>query len=206
MQYLCCEMQAASIISRGAIGLFAAYTAGFVAATNEGGGKMPLGECANRHMYNKDKYGDTCPICGLVSRKSMEEGKTKEEIEAMLKVPVDKYACAWLVCIDGINKGRSYPIHPGKNFLGSGDGMDIQILGDEKVDRYRHAVLAYDNKTLRTTLLPGESVGLVYLENAAVYAPKELDAYTKIEVGGSRFIFVPFCGDSYQWGGDGDKP
>jgi hypothetical protein len=151
-------------------------------------------------MYNKDKYGDTCPVCGLVSRKSKEEGKTKEEILAMLKIPESKYVCAWLVCIEGINKGRSYPIHPGKNFLGSGDDMDIQVLGDDRVDRYRHAVFAFDDKSLKTTLLPGESVGLVYLENAAVYVPKVLDAQAKIEVGESRFVFVPFCSDSFQWG------
>ena len=160
---------------------------------------MPLGECANKHMYNRDKYGDTCPICGLVSRKSKEEGKSKEEIEAMLKVPQDKYICGWLVCIEGINKGRPYLIHQGKNFLGSGDDMDIQILGDDKVDRYRHAVLAFDGKTLKTTLLPGESVGLVYLENEAVYAPTSLYSKAKIEVGASKFLFVPFCDDTYCW-------
>ena len=166
---------------------------------------MPLGKCANKHTYNKDKYGDTCPICGLVSRKANEEGKTKEEIEAMLKCPEDKYVCAWLVCIDGINKGRSYPIHPGKNFIGSGDDMDIQILGDDTVDRYRHTVLVFDEKTQKTTLLPGESVGLVYWESSAVYAPKVLDAYAKIEIGGCRFMFAPFCGDCFQWGNKGDK-
>lgn len=160
---------------------------------------MPLGECANRHMYNRDKYGDTCPVCGLVSRKAKEDGKTKEEVEAMLKVPEEQYVCAWLVCIEGVNKGRSYPIHPGKNFLGSGDDMDIQILGDNKVDRYRHGVLVFDGKTLKTTLLPGESQGLVYLESNAVYAPKTLEAFAKIEVGDARLMFVPFCGESFGW-------
>lgn len=163
---------------------------------------MPLGECANKHMYNRDKYGDTCPICGLVSRKSKEDGKTKEEIEAMLKLPQDKYVCAWLVCTEGINKGRSYAIHPGKNFLGSGDDMDIQILGDDKVDRYRHAILAFDNKTQKTTLLPGESVGLVYLENAAVYSPQVLQTSAKIEIGESKLMFIPFCGDKFEWSAD----
>jgi len=160
---------------------------------------MPLGKCANKHTYNQDKYGDTCPICGLVSRKAKEEGKTKEEIEAMLKLPEEKYVCAWLVCIEGINKGRSYPIHPGKNFLGSGDDMDIQILGNDKVDRYRHATLAFDDKTLMTTIFPGESQGLVYLESAAVYGPKTLDAFAKIEIGNSILMFVPFCGEPFHW-------
>jgi hypothetical protein len=150
-------------------------------------------------MYNGDKYGDTCPICGLVSKKSKEEGKTREEIAAMLKIPEGRYVCGWLVCVEGINKGLSYPIHPGKNFAGSGDDMDIQILGDDKVDRYRHAALAYDGKTQQTTLLPGESVGLVYLDGQAVYAPVPLSAYSKISLGDSQFLFAPFCGDQFGW-------
>jgi len=160
---------------------------------------MPLGECSNQHMYNKDKYGETCPICGQEAKKTEEDEKSAEETAAALKVPEDKYVCGWLVCIEGINKGRSYQIYPGKNFVGSGDDMDIQILGDNKVDLYRHAVLAFDGKTLKTTLLPGESVGLVYLENNALYEPKALDAFMHIEIGKSAFLFVPFCGEQFNW-------
>ena len=160
---------------------------------------MPLGECANKHLYNRDKNGDTCPICGLVDRKSKENNMTPEEIEAMLKVPEDEYICGWLVCIEGVNKGRSYPIHPGKNFVGSSAEMDIQIQGDDKVDGYRHAILAYDEETHQITLLPGESEGLVYLENVALYTPKILETNARIGLGDSNFMFIPFCGDSYQW-------
>jgi hypothetical protein len=161
---------------------------------------MPLRKCQNNHTYNGDKHGDTCPICGLVSKKSKEDGKTPEEIEAMLRVPENRYVCGWLVCVEGINKGLSYPIHPGKNFVGGGDDMDIQILGDNKVDRYRHAALAYDETTMITTLLPGESVGLVYLEDKAVYTPIQLEGFKRIRLGNSVFHFVPFCGDRFDWG------
>ena len=162
---------------------------------------MPLGECANRHMYNKDKHGDTCPICGLVSKKSKEDGLTAEEIAKMLELPKEEYVCAWLVCIDGVNKGRSYPVHPEKTFVGSGDDMDIQILGDDKVDRYRHAVIVYDGKKREFVLLPGESASLTYLEGVAVYAPKVLSSHARIEIGESKFIFLPFCGEQYDWNG-----
>ena len=160
---------------------------------------MPLAECANRHLYNRDKYGDTCPICGLVSKKTKEEGKTKEEIDEMYRIPEERYHCGWLVCTDGINKGRSYPIHPGKNFIGSRDDMDIQILGDKKIDERRHAVVAFDSKTLVFTLLPGESTGLVYLEDEAVFSPKKLELHAKIELGASTFMFFPCCDGVFSW-------
>jgi hypothetical protein len=150
-------------------------------------------------MFNGDKYGDNCPICGLVLNKEKENGKTPEEIEAMLKLPEEQYICAWLVCIDGINKGRSYPLHEGKNFVGSGDNMDIQILGDSEVNLWRHTILVYDAKKCETVILPGESAGIVYWEDSAVYTPKTLTAFSKIELGNSVFMFVPFCGESYKW-------
>jgi hypothetical protein len=161
---------------------------------------MPLGQCVNNHKYNKDKHGDICPICKVVGRKSKIDGKTKQEIEAMLKVPENKYVCAWLVCTEGINKGRSYEIHAGKNFIGGGDGMDIQILGDDKVDLYRHATIAYDTKKHKATLMPGESAGMVYLSGNAIYTPKELEDLSEIEIGGSLFKYTDFCGDNFKWG------
>jgi hypothetical protein len=160
---------------------------------------MALAKCVNNHTYNKDKYEDTCPICGVVAKKYKDDGKTQAELEAMYKLPEDQYVCAWLVCTEGINKGRSYPIHPGKNFIGSGDGMDVQILGDSKVDRDRHAILAYDDSKWEANLLPGESKGLVYHEETAIYVPTPLKAFSAIGIGASKFRYIPLCGDEHKW-------
>ena len=51
----------------------------------------------------------------------------------------------------------------------------------------------------RTVLLPGDSNGLVYHNEAAVYTPTILGAYDLIEMGDSKFVFVPFCGDNFMW-------
>ena len=37
--------------------------------------------------------------------------------------------CGWIICIEGAKVGMDYKIHEGKNFVGRGDEMDIQILG-----------------------------------------------------------------------------
>ena len=153
---------------------------------------MPLGICENRHRYNKDKHGDTCPICGVVARKYKEEGKTREEIEAMYRLPEGRHVCGWLVCIEGVNKGRSYGIYPGKNFIGSGDGMDIQVLGDDMINKFRHAAVAYDKTKHEVTLLPGESAGLVYLEGNAAHVSQPLKEHSEIELGNSKFRYIPY--------------
>ena len=162
---------------------------------------MPLGKCANNHTYNKNKYGDTCPICGVVSKKAKEEGKTPEEIAAMYRVPENKYVCGWLACMEGVNKGRSYAICKGNNFIGSDDTMHIQILGDDNVNRYRHSAIAYDDKKHVFTLFPGEAEGLVYLKGEAIYTPQPLSALSSIEIGDSKFVFVPLCNEKLNWGG-----
>ena len=160
---------------------------------------MPLAECANRHTYNKDKHGATCPICGAGAKGPDAGGKTSEEKEAMHKLPEGKYVCGWLVCDEGVNEGRHYELHFGKNFVGSGDTMDVQILGDDQVDRYRHAAIAFDGNANTATLLPGESSGLVYLEGRAVYKPEELETYARIEIGGSVFTYVQYCSENHRW-------
>ena len=39
----------------------------------------------------------------------------------------------------------------------------------------------------------------------AVYTPIVLKSYDVIEMGDSKFVFVPFCGESFMWEDDGGK-
>ena len=107
--------------------------------------------------------------------------------------------CGWLVCIQGARVGKDSRIHNGKNFVGRGDDMDIQILGDNEINRRNHAVIVYDQKKRNTVILPGDSAGLAYLRGEAVYVPAQLNPYDTIEMGKSRFIFVPLCGQNFEW-------
>ncbi len=77
--------------------------------------------------------------------------------------------------------------------------MDIQILGDNQISRRNHGVIVFDSKKKETVLLPGDSNGIVYLNDAAVYMPMTLNAYDTIEMGESKFVFIPFCGDNFMW-------
>ena len=109
------------------------------------------------------------------------------------------YVVGWLVCVDGSNRGRDYTIHTGINTIGSGDDMDIQILGDNKIAARRHAMIAFDDKKLEFSLLPGESSGMVYLEEQAIYKPTEVDDRMIIEIGDTKLMFIPLCGEEHKW-------
>ena len=62
-----------------------------------------------------------------------------------------------------------------------------------------HTVIVYDHKQRNTVILPGDAAGLAYLNDQAVYVPTELNPYDTIELGKSRFIFVPLCGENFEW-------
>ena len=77
--------------------------------------------------------------------------------------------------------------------------MDIQILGDNEINRRNHAVIVYDPKKLNTMILPGDSAGIAYLNDEPVYVPRELKPYDTISLGKSRFLFIPLCGKNFSW-------
>lgn len=106
---------------------------------------------------------------------------------------------AWLVCIEGPQIGRDYRILAEKNFIGRSEDMHIRIIGDNTISARNHAVIVYDPKKRNFFLLPGDASGLAYLNNEAVYTPIELAAYDVIQLGMSKFLFIPLCGIHFEW-------
>lgn len=93
---------------------------------------MSLMRCPNGHMFNTRKHGNICPYCNMEAD-AMEEVKTPEGFEAPMELLEEEVppVCGWLVCIEGARVGKDYKIKNGKNFVGRGDDMDIQILGGQ---------------------------------------------------------------------------
>ncbi|MCY6355727.1 FHA domain-containing protein [Clostridium sp. ZS2-4] len=163
---------------------------------------MSLIRCKNGHMFSERRYGTVCPYCNIET--ASKENNTSAlpqnfDIETELLYQEIEPVCGWLVCIEGTRVGKDYKIKTGKNFIGRADDMDIQILGDNKISRRNHAIIVYDPKKKNNVLLPGESSGIAYLNGEAAYVPTQLSAYDVIELGKSKFLFVPFCGEHFEW-------
>ena len=161
--------------------------------------------CSNGHLFSRRRYGTICPYCNIETadkkprHSNSDDARSDAEIEEELfKQEVDP-VCGWIVCISGARQGKDYKVKRGKNFIGRADDMDIQILGDEKISRRNHAAIAFDPKKMESVLLPGEANGIVYLNGEAVYAPTVLNTYDVLEMGDSKFIFIPFCGEHFMW-------
>ena len=170
-------------------------------------GESNLVRCQNGHMFSKKRYGTVCPYCNV-------ETATKEKKRLKRVILILRRNCFGRIpslCVVGL---YVYPGHDrekitrlfrGKILLVVADDMDIQILGDNEISRRNHAVIVFDPKKKETVLLPGDSNGLVYLNESAVYTPTPLSPYDKIELGKSVFAFLPFCGNHFMWGEKTDE-
>lgn len=161
---------------------------------------MSLSRCPNGHVFNSMRYGKVCPYCSM---KLQEENSAEKPagFEPPVEILEEKLrpVCGWIVCIEGARVGMDYKVHEGKNFVGRGDDMDIQILGDNEINRKNHTIIVYDPKKMNTMILPGDSAGIAYLNEEPVYVPREIKAFDTISLGQSRFLFVPLCGSNFSW-------
>lgn len=153
--------------------------------------------CPDGHLYNTDTYGEFCEVCGKRLDPLHPDELTSEEREELTHVDEKDWVCGWLVCIRGPNKGSSYKIRMGRNFIGS-DSKYIQITGDRQIDK-NHAIITYDESNHTTILQPGASREIIYVQDDAIFKPKELSPFDKIELGKSVFKYVPLCGDKFDW-------
>lgn len=105
----------------------------------------------------------------------------------------------WLVALGGAHIGTDYRLKVGKNFIGRNSDMDISLQGDKSVSRDRHAIVVYEPKTHMYLVQPGESSSLVYRNNEVVLNAVKLEAYDTITVGDINLLFIPLCGERFNW-------
>ena len=159
---------------------------------------MATTRCPEGHLFSTRQYGNVCPYCSKTVLLSNRPSASTDDYEMPYTedgthvgdFEIIDPVTGWLVCIEGMSKGRDCKIRTEKNFIGRSDGMDIQILGDNSVAKKNHAIIVYDPKKRQTLLLPGDSHGLVYHNMEAIYAPVELAPYDTIELGKSKFLFI----------------
>jgi hypothetical protein len=174
--------------------------------------RMSLTRCANGHMFSTRKHGSTCPYCNTVVEGAAPREERESKRQARAIAPEEEKTMpylgetedidpvtGWLICIEGPQLGQDYRIMAEKNFIGRAEDMHIRIIGDNTISRRNHAVVVYDPKKRNFFLLPGDASGLAYHNNEAVYSPVELTAYDVLQLGQSKFIFIPLCGIHFEW-------
>ncbi len=184
--------------------------------------------CANNHVYDADIYA-SCPYCsgqGTSIRfgAASDSGKTvlpgignAEKLGATVApasylenekrkgktVGVYKKQNAldpvvgWIVCVEGADKGKSFELHPQVNVIGRGEDADV-LLQDQTVSK-EQVKLGYDVKHNNFYLIPADNKNTTYLNDMPLYVPTPVNPYDVIEAGESKLMFIPFCGEKFQW-------
>jgi len=175
--------------------------------------------CPEGHFFDPSKHS-SCPWCALPQDSGEQKtrpvtppplpqaGAAPPPVPAMAGATVRVGAGAvarsepvvgWLVCLSGPDRGKDYRLHPEKNFMGRSPAMDVVIESDPTVSREKHGVVVFDPKKSAFWVLPGEASGLVYLNGEMVNSPAPMKADDVIEVGQTKLVLVPFCGEKYNW-------
>ena len=105
----------------------------------------------------------------------------------------------WLICVKGENKGKDYRLHSGTNFIGRGKQNDICIDNDQAVSSKNHASVSYDDRERVFYITKGEVRNPTYLNGRALRSDADLNIYDRIEIGNTELLFVPLCGDRFDW-------
>ena len=105
----------------------------------------------------------------------------------------------WLVCIDGPEKGKDYRIHEEYNYIGRSSKMDVAIEGDPTISRENHAIIAYDTVEKIFYFAPVSGASIVRHNGRAVLGSVEVKGGDRIQIGKCTFLFVPLCGENFQW-------
>lgn len=189
---------------------------------------MGVSRCSAGHFFDDIKY-QQCPHCnkennraleektishgaysgcgskGALNRKMVElalQGTRKMEEEKTIGIfRLDKGEdpiVGWLVCVEGRERGRDFRLHAGRNMIGRALTMDISLVDDERISRENHCSIVFEPKKAMFMILKGEGDGLI-VNDDRVSESQMLSADDVIQIGSSKFIFIPFCKEGRIW-------
>jgi pSer/pThr/pTyr-binding forkhead associated (FHA) protein len=106
---------------------------------------------------------------------------------------------AFVVATAGPHRGEHFALRAGRSFIGRSADADVSLPSDDTVSREAHALISYDQKTNSFLIAPGQSRGLTYRDDHEVVGAEKLEAYDTIEVGKTKAVFLPLCGQHFRW-------
>ncbi|MGE0765315.1 MAG: FHA domain-containing protein [Hyphomicrobiaceae bacterium] len=131
------------------------------------------------------------------SRTQLVRGKTLVKRTEFHQDPV----VAWLVVIGGPGLGAFRPIFEGNNTVGRSTGQRVPIdFGDETISSEEQAYIRYDSVDRRFLLVPNlAKTNIVAVNDTKPTSAVELNAMDVISMGHTQLVFVPFCGQEFDW-------
>lgn len=137
-----------------------------------------------------ESYGSTMPV-----PMGVKSGSSATSAPAPGFNPV----VGWLVCVDGPDKGTDYRIRNQYNYIGRASSMDICIRSDNYISAERAAIIGYDDQEKVFSFAPGTGHNVVRVNGKMIITAVQLNAYDELSIGTTKLLFVPFCGERFDW-------
>lgn len=173
----------------------------------------PVSPYAPAEVYAAgDDYGPTVAPGVIGGVNPEDEGKTvspyemkrreEEENKTVVMFQRDHNydpVVGWIVCIDGPDKGKDHRIMARINTIGRSEKMDICLSRDTTVTKENHARIAYDPKNNVYLIVPDKNINNIYVNGQPIFSATRLEAYDTVELGAGKYLFLPLCGDRFEW-------
>ena len=161
--------------------------------------------CPKGHYYDSKQYS-SCPYCEqggegqdttVPLSDSIGPGRNTVIVneDATISLSMTKKGTepvvGWLVCINGEDEGKGFPLKANKNFIGRSSASDVALKGDNSVSREKHAVVIYEPQQRMFIAQPGDARALYYLNGKVVLNNEVLKPYDILEIGKTKLLFQP---------------
>ncbi|WP_068267519.1 hypothetical protein [Caviibacter abscessus] len=158
---------------------------------------MKLKRCNKGHIFNEEK-SDSCPYCiNNKNEKNIDILKYEKEEKTLVYMPVKiEPVVGWLVCIDGVEKGKDFRIIDQRNFIAINNEIGINILTESTEYSF---TITYNAKQRIFVISPGNTNEIIYLNKNAIYETTLIENYNLIELNTIKLIFIGYCGENFNW-------
>lgn len=104
----------------------------------------------------------------------------------------------WLVCEDGPERGRSYPLYSGRNFIGRSHSSGVSVYDDSSISRENHCSIIYEPNQCIFYIMPSPNATTIYkgkiLRDAEILENEEI-----FTIGKSTFRIIAYCKKGRSW-------
>ena len=170
-----------------------AYSGGYVNSVGRG-----LGGRTQAADHIEPRSGNHTQIADFIEPRSVGHTQIANQPGAHAAggfVPV----VGWLIALNGPCKGTDYRLHTGYNYIGRERG-DVCVHGDPAISKERDSCINYDQRGRVFYLTHEYGINQTLLNDRSVRKEAaELYAYDVITIGQTKLLFIPLCGNRFNW-------
>ncbi|MGB7240986.1 MAG: FHA domain-containing protein [Sulfitobacter sp.] len=111
-----------------------------------------------------------------------------------------KFPVGWLLVSEGPGRGGCFMLAAGSTSVGLGSDVSVHLgFGDESIPSGSHIQIDFDAETSMFLLRPNNQTVEILLNGDALTKDQPLNSHDNILIGETTLLFLPLCGDDFDW-------